>query len=404
MQKRVSILAIGTLFAFSSIFIIEPARAAACSPTTTTSGMSVVVKFTTVGTCTWQIPANVNQVSLLVVAGGGGGGGDAAGGGGAGGVYLNPSYSVTPNAIETVTVGAGGNAGQCGPGGGGSCVTPYVSVPGYFAPGNGSPSVFDGITVPGGGAGGVYNNGAGASGGSGGGGSSTSGAGGIATATGTNFYGRNGGTSNGNGGAGGGGAGAPGVSAAGGNGGAGIASSITGTLAYYGSGGGGGNSGGTQSSGGIGGGGAGALSCGYAWITSGDSRTAQPGVANTGGGGGGAPHGCQGSGAAGGSGVVIIAYTIIPSITGLALSSGSNTATYRTVNNIQVTLTSDGRVRFFLNGKQIPGCISVLSSSSVSTCSWKPSRRGFENISARVVGGTSTAQLNVSVIPRSNKR
>ncbi len=404
MLKRAPILAIGALFAFSSLIFIEPVSAAACAPSTTTSGMSVVVRFTTVGTCTWQIPANVNQVSLLVVAGGGGGGGDAAGGGGAGGVYLNTSYSVTPNAIETVTVGAGGNAGQCGPGGGGSCVTPYVSVPGYFAPGNGGASVFDAITVAGGGAGGVYNNGAGASGGSGGGGSSTSGAGGIATATGTNFYGNNGGTSTGNGGAGGGGAGTAGVNGAGSNGGAGIASSITGSLAYYGGGGGGGNSGGTQSSGGIGGGGAGALSCSYAWITSGDSRSAQPGVANTGGGGGGAPHGCQGSGAAGGSGVVIIAYTVIPSITGLALSSGLNVATYRTVNLIQATLTSDGRVRFFLNGKQIPGCISVLSSSSISTCSWKPSTRGIAIISARVVGGTSTTQFNVGVIPRTNKR
>jgi hypothetical protein len=74
------------------------------------------------------------------------------------------------------------------------------------------------------------------------------------------------------------------------------------------------------------------------------------------------------------------------------------------VTNIQATLTSDGRVRFFLNGKQIPGCISVLSSSSVSTCSWKPSRRGSTNISARVVGGTSTAQLSVGVVPRTNKR
>lgn len=404
MLKRVSILAIGTLFAFSSIVFIEPAVAApACNPTSSSSGMNVVLRFTAVGNCSWDVPAGVTEISLLIVGGGGGGGGDAAGGGGAGGVYYNPALAIN-SVTKNVQVGAGGNAGQCGSGGGSSCVIPFVSVPGYFAPGNGSPSVFDGITAPGGGAGGVYNNGAGGSGGSGGGGSSTSGAGGIATATGTNFYGNNGGTSNGNGGAGGGGAGAAGTSAAGGNGGAGIAVSITGSLAYYGGGGGGGNSGGTQSSGGLGGGGAGAQSCSYAWITSGDSRSAQSGLPNTGGGGGGAPHGCQGSGGAGGSGVVIIAYTLIPSITSLALSSGLNVATYRTVTIIQATLTSDGRVRFFLNGKQIPGCISVLSSSSVSTCSWKPSRRGSTNISARVVGGTSTSQLIVGVVPRTNKR
>lgn len=404
MPRRASIIAIGALFAFTTIVFIQPVQAASCSPTTTTSGMSVVVKFTTVGSCTWQVPAHVTSISLLVVAGGGGGGGDAAGGGGAGGVYLNTNYSVTPSSIETVTVGAGGRAGQCGPGQGGSCTTPNVSVAGYFAPGNGGSSSFDATTVAGGGAGGVYNNGAGGSGGSGGGGSSTSGAGGIALATGTNYYGNNGGTSNGNGGAGGGGAGGAGVSAAGGSGGAGIASTITGSLAYYGGGGGGGNSGGVQSSGGVGGGGAGALSCSYPWITSGDYRSAQSGVANTGGGGGGAPHGCQGSGGAGGSGVVIIAYTLVPTINSIALSTGATTATYRAVNTIQVTLTSDGRVRFYINGKQIPGCVSVLSTTSLSSCLWKPSNRGSANISARVVGGTSTAQLNVSVIPRTNKR
>ena len=404
MLKRASIVAIGALFAFSTVLFVEPLNAAACVPTTTTSGMNVVVKFTTVGTCTWQIPANVNQVSLLVVGGGGGGGGDAAGGGGAGGVYLNTNYAVVPNAIETITVGAGGNAGQCGPGQGSGCTTPNVTVAGYFAPGNGGASIFDAITAPGGGAGGVYNNGAGAAGGSGGGGSSTAGVGGNATATGTNFYGNRGGTSNGNGGAGGGGAGAVGVSAAGGNGGAGISSTITGSLAYYGGGGGGGNSGGTQATGGIGGGGAGALSCSYPWITSGDPRSAQSGTPNTGGGGGGAPHGCQGSGGAGGSGVVIVAYTLIPTISNVALSSGLRTATYRTVNTIQVTLSSDGWVRFFANGKQIPGCINLASTSSIASCIWKPSVRGNVNITARVVGGNSTAFLNVDVNTRTSRR
>ncbi|MFM6940989.1 MAG: glycine-rich domain-containing protein [Candidatus Planktophila sp.] len=400
MLKRVSIFVIGTLFALFTVTIIPPATAApTCAPTTSTNGSATVLKFTTVGTCSWDVPANLNQISILIVAGGGGGGGDAAGGGGAGGVYMNTALSIN-SSTKNIVVGAGGTAGQCGPGQGSACTTPNVAVAGYYAPGNGGSSTFDAITVAGGGAGGVYNNGAGASGGSGGGGSAPSGAGGVATATGTYFYGNNGGTPNGNGGAGGGGAGAVGVSASGGSGGAGILSSITGTPTYYAGGGGGGNNGGTQSSGGTGGGGAGALSCTYPWITSGDSRSAQPGVANTGGGGGGAPYGCQGSGAAGGSGIVIISYILIPTISNVALSSGLQSATYRTANTIQVTLSSAGKVRFYANGKQIPGCTSVSSISTLVSCTWKPSFRGQVIIVAKVIGGSSTASLNVGVNSR----
>jgi hypothetical protein len=74
------------------------------------------------------------------------------------------------------------------------------------------------------------------------------------------------------------------------------------------------------------------------------------------------------------------------------------------VNTIQATLSSDGRVRFFINGKQIPGCINISSTSSVANCNWKPSIRGSTSISARVVGGSSSAQLSVGVSSRTNKR
>jgi hypothetical protein len=61
-------------------------------------------------------------------------------------------------------------------------------------------------------------------------------------------------------------------------------------------------------------------------------------------------------------------------------------------------------VRFFLNGKQIPGCVTVPSTSTVASCTWRPSNRGLVNISARVVGGSSNAQLSVGVSSRTNKR
>lgn len=403
MLKRVSIALVGALFAFSSIILIDPASAAPCAPISSTTGSSVVLKFTTVGSCTWDVPAGLTQISILIVGGGGGGGGDAAGGGGAGGVYLNPSLAIN-SSTKTIQVGAGGTGGQCSSGNAGQCTAPPVAVAGYIPATNGAASAFDAISVAGGGKGGVYNSGAGGNGGSGGGGAAAGGAGGTSTISGTYYYGNSGGASNGTGGGGGGGAGQAGATGGPGSGGTGISSSITGTPTFYAGGGGGGGAGGVRGSGGNGGGGAGALSCSYQFSLGTDSNQAQAGAANTGGGGGGAPYGCPGSGGAGGSGVVIIAYTLIPTITSLALSTGLKTATFRTVSTIQATLSSDGKVRFFINGKQIPGCVAVLSTSTIASCTWKPSVRGATNLTARVVGGSSTAQLDVGVSSRINKR
>jgi hypothetical protein len=163
-----------------------------------------------------------------------------------------------------------------------------------------------GLTAVGGGKGGSGLQ-AGSSGGSGGGGGrSSSGSGGLGQAggAGTSGQGNSGGYGflhvNGAGG-GGGGAGAAGTNATNtdqfaGNGGIGIASSITGTSVYYGGGGGGGagNVGASNGTGGNGGGGNGGGSVGGA------------GTANRGGGGGGGQFG--GTGGAGGSGVIILSY------------------------------------------------------------------------------------------------
>ena len=404
MLKRASILLIGALFAFSSLVFIEPAVAAPCTPTSTTSGTTTVLRFTTVGSCTWTVPASVTSISILIVGGGGGGGGDAAGGGGAGGVYMNTSLTVTPSTSPTIQVGAGGTGGQCSSGNAGECTAPPVAIAGYIPATNGSASAFDAISVAGGGKGGVYNSGAGGNGGSGGGGAAAGGAGGTSTISGSNYYGNTGGASNGTGGGGGGGAGRPGGTGGPGGGGDGISSSITGVATFYAGGGGGGGSGGTRGWGGNGGGGTGATSCSYQFSVGTNSNQAQAGAANTGGGGGGAPYGCAGSGGTGGSGIVIIAYALIPTITSLALSTGLKTAVYRTDSIIQATLSSDGRVRFFINGKQIPGCINIASTSNVASCTWKPSIRGSTNITARVVGGSSTAQLGVGISARTNRR
>ena len=252
-----------------------------------------VRSFTTVGTSSWTVPANVTSVDYLVVAGGGGGGNSpdrTGGGGGAGGVLSSTAYSVTPGNSYTVIVGAGGNANN-----------------------NGGNSQFATLTATGGGRGGQKTTGA-AIGGSGGGAYHNSADSGKAGTAGQGSAGGNG-YDSGNGvngafAAGGGGGyssdGSPGTINGGGNGGNGYPSTISGSSVVYAGGGGGGwqnlaGASGTGGSGGTGGGG-----------TGGDTGTAgTAGAANTGGGGGGGSSAGSSAGAAGGaggSGIVIIRY------------------------------------------------------------------------------------------------
>lgn len=243
-------------------------------------------------------------ITALVVAGGGSGGGaDAAnprqgGGGGAGAVIPISSLTLSVQAY-TVTVGAGGVA--------------VASAQGV----NGANSSFGSFGTATGGGGGGKNSANGSNGGSGGGaGGNAATTGGTAT-TGGNVGGN--GASNAAG-AGGGGAGAVGQNASAGplpgNGGNGVASTITGASVTYGGGGGGGGAG-NNGSGGSGGGGAGS--------TGAASGTA--GTANTGGGGGGASYNTASTGGDGGSGVVIISYPTgsLTATGGSITTSGGNT-------------------------------------------------------------------------------
>lgn len=264
----------------------------------------VVPPSTTYLTNTWGTPTVTSTVgttgyaaSYLVVGGGGGGGiptggfdPASAGGGGAGG-YLSGSTLFIPTTVYSVTVGAGGSGSS---------------------PANGSNSTALGLTAVGGGKGGNGDSSsgtAGSSGGSGGGGGYANKSGGAATSGQGNSGGNSTLTTGGGGGA----------SAAGGtpNGGAGTASSITGTSVTYAGGGGGGGSG-SFGTGGAGGGGNG-----------GNNGNGTAGTANTGGGGGGT-GGTSGSGGNGGSGVVIFSvptanYTGTVTGTPTVTTSGANT-------------------------------------------------------------------------------
>ena len=237
----------------------------------------------------WRVPAGVSSARTLIVGGGGGGGYTTAGGGGGGGVEHTSSATLSPGSTMTVIVGQGGQ---------GSTSTTSDG-------GDGRPSQLGSSIVGGGGGGANWAS----SGGDGsdappgtptfaqrgsGGGASNGGTGGTGST--------NGGSGGTNAGAGGGGAGANGSSIssnAGGNGGFGESSNITGnTLVTYGSGGGGGG----WTGAGSGGSGAG---------NGGRSYDAGHGTANRGGGGGGGGYTDHRDGGNGGSGVVIVRFASV---------------------------------------------------------------------------------------------
>jgi hypothetical protein len=235
-------------------------------------------------------PVTNLSCDYLVVAGGGGGGSTqnnslrGAGGGGAGGFLTATGFSVTLGSNLTVTVGAGGVGGASNT---------------YANGTSGSDSVFSTITSSGGGFGAQGRSDAnrpGGSGGSGGGGGNTSDGFTAIGGTGTSGQGNNGGNGgvSASGGAGGSGGGAGGAGGNGGTGsgagnitgGAGSASSITGSSITYAIGGRGGGYNATPVAG-------------------------PNGTANLGEGGGGRSGGsATAAGGNGGSGIVIVRYLV----------------------------------------------------------------------------------------------
>jgi hypothetical protein len=260
-----------------------------------TSGSNTVVVFTSSGALTCS--GSMSNASVLVVGGGGGGGGSSGGGGGGGVV----SGTINLSGTMPVVVGGGGSPSYeqdngywvddgcstywqpvlvpvLGSNGGNSSLGSLVALGGGLGAQRDIPSYPTSGGSGGGGAGAYQGNWAGAAG--------TLGQG-YAGGNGTNdpsdlaYYAAGGG-----GGGGGGGVGGAGANQTGGAGGPGLASSISGAVAYYGGGGGGGSYY-TPGGGGIGGGGNG-------------DPNGTAGTAGSGGGGG--------AGAAGGSGIVIISY------------------------------------------------------------------------------------------------
>ncbi len=284
-----------------------------------------VLTFSTLGNYPdWTAPAGVTSVDYLVVGGGGSGGtpGGAigenywgTGGGGAGGL-LQGIMTVTPGGTYSITVGGGGTA-------------PAYLNPNTYVGDNGDDSRFGGLLALGGGGGGAGVQVASGKGNDGGSGGGSGGDNGTVYALGTSGQGFSGMVSRspaGNRTAGGGGGGASGTgtrggnpdgqNSIGGNGGPGIASTITGSSLYYAGGGGGGA---RDTFGGQGGGTGGSGVGGNGGTQSSGSN----GMDGRGAGGGGT--GADAAGGNGGSGVVILRYAVSTdaNLTALGISSGT---------------------------------------------------------------------------------
>jgi hypothetical protein len=78
---------------------------------------------------------------------------------------------------------------------------------------------------------------------------------------------------------------------------------------------------------------------------------------------------------------VNIAYASTISV---GLTNSSATATYRAVSQLTATISPDGKVTFYANGKAIPGCKNRSGTTS-ATCNWKPAQIGRINITANFV-------------------
>jgi uncharacterized protein YaiE (UPF0345 family) len=93
--------------------------------------------------------------------------------------------------------------------------------------------------------------------------------------------------------------------------------------------------------------------------------------------------------------------------------SVSGTPVYRSTIQISATISISARVSFKVDGKRIPGCISVATATTspfVATCNWRPSRRGSLALTANATpvdsgySASSATPLRVVVSTRSNER
>lgn len=80
----------------------------------------------------------------------------------------------------------------------------------------------------------------------------------------------------------------------------------------------------------------------------------------------------------------------------------SGTAYKGIITTLTVTVNAPGRVRFFLAGKRIPGCLSQATSGSypnyTATCQWKPPVMGYQNLTAELTPSDSSFSRSTSTV------
>jgi hypothetical protein len=117
------------------------------------------------------------------------------------------------------------------------------------------------------------------------------------------------------------------------------------------------------------------------------------------------------SGGAGADGIVIIKYAISAYV---ATPNYSGELTKGVLESVTVTVNAVGKVRFFFDGKRIPGCVSVSTTGTapnlIATCNWKPSVTGRHQVHATFtptdsnIASINSGRISIFVLRRSNTR
>lgn len=356
------------------------------------SAQLCIVTFTNSAEVIWTVPLGVTSISAIVVAGGGGGGdsaaGDTGGGGGAGGFFQSANIFVTGTVPISVGVGGDGSSSTTQGGTGGNSYLGALKVGGG---GGGNGNNYRGGTRALTGVGGSDFVSSGSGGGArptfnGTGPENQGGTAGAIAPSGVSYLGFTYTGIQGEAGA------APSDSQSGGFGGqtspeSARTSAISGSSVVY------------------------SKRAGYlAWEAGGN--TAGP---KTPGSGGSTNYGygtnTYPSGGSGASGIVIVRYTIVAGIYNLVHNA---TLTKGIMESITANVNIPGRVRFFIGGKRIPGCLGVSTIGTApnltATCNWKPAFKGAHLIHGVLsptevaIAGATSGRTKVDVFNRRTTR
>jgi hypothetical protein len=99
-----------------------------------------------------------------------------------------------------------------------------------------------------------------------------------------------------------------------------------------------------------------------------------------------------------------------PVVATIGTQSGASKADYRTVTPLTVSVDTQSKVTFYVNGKVIAGCRNILSSAGTATCNWRPSVHGSFRIYATAnpisnsYVASTTSTIYVGVVARTNRR